>query len=64
MSIKNKKARKLYWSKMPKEIKSARMSEIAKKRHQKYSIEKRKEIGKMLLIARRNKKNTIKSLSN
>lgn len=63
MSKKHILANKRRWANRSKEKNSEIMSKIVSKRWQKTSIEERKRIGKMLLIARQNKKNTIKTLS-
>ena len=51
MSQKNKKARKAYWSTIPPEERSKRMSELAKKRHAKLTQEEKNKIGKTLAKA-------------
>jgi len=53
MGKKNVLARKAYWATMSAETKSARMRDIAKKHYDNLSPEKRTEIGKRLLNARK-----------
>lgn len=60
MSEKNSAARKKYWVGVPSEVRTKRMSLIAKKRFENMSIEDRKLLGSRLALARKNKnvKNT------
>ena len=53
MSIKNKKARQAYWASLSPEIKSAKMSDIAKKRQAKMTEIQKKKLGKFLANTRK-----------
>lgn len=56
MSRKHTIANKAKWAKIPKEIRSKRMSELAKIKHKNMSIEDRLKLGRELNNKRWNKK--------